>query len=57
MTENNSLFITLDNELQRLISTTKPAYRRRLANKLAKAIRADQQKRIRSQKKCRWHCV
>ncbi|RAX00770.1 MULTISPECIES: phage virion morphogenesis protein [unclassified Photorhabdus] len=50
MTENNSLFVALDNELQKLISTTKPAYRRRLANKLSKAIRADQQKRIRSQK-------
>ncbi|MEQ4709691.1 phage virion morphogenesis protein [Providencia huaxiensis] len=50
MSNENSLFAQLDDELSRLLSTTSPAYRRRLSAKLAKAIRTDQQKRIRSQK-------
>lgn len=47
---DNPLFAQLDNELNRLLATTSTAYRKRLATKLAKVIRADQQKRIRSQK-------
>lgn len=50
MSNENSLFAQLDDELSRLLSTTSPAYRRRLSARLAKAIRTDQQKRIRSQK-------
>uniref|UniRef100_UPI0030C6C47A phage virion morphogenesis protein n=1 Tax=Morganella morganii TaxID=582 RepID=UPI0030C6C47A len=50
MSNETALFSQLDAELSRLLSTTSPAYRRRLSAKLAKAIRADQQKRIRSQK-------
>lgn len=49
MSNENSLFSQLDTELSQLLATTSPAYRRRLTAKLAKAIRADQQKRIRSQ--------
>lgn len=49
MSNETALFSQLDAELSRLLSTTSPAYRRRLSAKLAKAIRADQQKRIRSQ--------
>ncbi|CDH31662.1 phage virion morphogenesis protein [Xenorhabdus bovienii] len=45
-----SLMFSLENELQRLLSTTSPGYRSRLARQLATAIRTDQQKRIRSQK-------
>ena len=47
---DNSLVTQLDDELKRLLSTTSNAYRKRLTTKLAKAIRSDQQKRIRSQK-------
>lgn len=47
---DNPLFAQLDNELNRLLATTSTAYRKRLATKLAKVIRADQQKRMRSQK-------
>ncbi|MDD9341754.1 MAG: phage virion morphogenesis protein [Providencia heimbachae] len=47
---DNPLFAQLDDELKRLLSTTSGAYRKRLATKLARVIRADQQKRIRSQK-------
>lgn len=50
MSNENALFSQLDAELSLLLSTTSPAYRRRLSAKLAKAIRTDQQKRIRSQK-------
>ncbi|MFD1091531.1 MULTISPECIES: phage virion morphogenesis protein [Providencia] len=46
---DNTLFMQLENELNGLLSTTSPAYRRKLTGKLARAIRADQQKRIRSQ--------
>ncbi|MEY0169851.1 phage virion morphogenesis protein [Providencia rettgeri] len=46
---DNSLFMQLENELNGLLSTTSAAYRRKLTGKLARAIRADQQKRIRSQ--------
>ncbi|MGJ0580243.1 phage virion morphogenesis protein [Xenorhabdus bovienii] len=46
----SSLMFSLENELQRLLSTTSPGYRSRLARQLATAIRTDQQKRIRSQK-------
>ncbi|CDL83834.1 phage virion morphogenesis protein [Xenorhabdus szentirmaii] len=46
----DSLLLSLENELQRLLSTTTSGYRSRLARQLATAIRADQQKRIRSQK-------
>ncbi|MDE9566154.1 phage virion morphogenesis protein [Xenorhabdus bovienii] len=46
----SSLLVSLENELQRLLSTTSPGYRSRLARQLATAIRTDQQKRIRSQK-------
>ncbi|MCC8364992.1 phage virion morphogenesis protein [Xenorhabdus sp. PB61.4] len=49
MSQNN-LLLSLENELQRLLSTTTPGYRSRLARQLATAIRSDQQKRIRSQK-------
>lgn len=49
MSNETALFSQLDAELSRLLSTTSPAYRRWLSAKLAKAIRADQQKRIRSQ--------
>ncbi|WP_350238903.1 phage virion morphogenesis protein [Pectobacterium colocasium] len=48
MSEN--LFIELEKELQSLIGTTKPSYRKKLARKLGMAIRLDQQKRIRQQK-------
>ncbi|MEX9781103.1 phage virion morphogenesis protein [Providencia manganoxydans] len=47
---DDPLFAQLDDELKRLLATTSNAYRKRLTTKLAKAIRADQQKRIRSQK-------
>ncbi|HFT1683857.1 TPA: phage virion morphogenesis protein [Providencia stuartii] len=46
---DNSLFMQLENELNGLLSTTSQAYRRKLTGKLARVIRADQQKRIRSQ--------
>ena len=46
----NSLFLALENDLKQLLATTSPAYRKKLAGKLAKAIRDDQQKRIRRQK-------
>lgn len=46
----NTLFLDLDNTLKQLLATTAPAYRKKLAGKLAKAIRNDQQKRIRRQK-------
>ncbi|MEQ1965795.1 phage virion morphogenesis protein [Xenorhabdus nematophila] len=46
----SSLMFSLENELQRLLSTTSPGYRSRLVRQLATAIRTDQQKRIRSQK-------
>ncbi|MCP9269364.1 phage virion morphogenesis protein [Xenorhabdus sp. XENO-1] len=46
----SSLMFSLENELQRLLSTTSPGYRSRLARQLATAIRTDQQKRIRGQK-------
>ncbi|WP_338804804.1 phage virion morphogenesis protein [Xenorhabdus griffiniae] len=49
MSQDNLLF-ELENELQRLLSTTSPGYRGRLARQLATAIRTDQQRRIRSQK-------
>jgi len=50
VSDEHSLFTQLEDELARLLSTTSPAYRRRLSARLAKAIRVDQQKRIRSQK-------
>ncbi|CDH26307.1 phage virion morphogenesis protein [Xenorhabdus bovienii] len=46
----SSLMFSLENELQRLLSTTSPGYRSRLVRQVATAIRTDQQKRIRSQK-------
>ncbi|WP_308686634.1 phage virion morphogenesis protein, partial [Xenorhabdus bovienii] len=46
----SSLMFSLENALQRLLSTTSPGYRSRLARQLATVIRTDQQKRIRSQK-------
>ncbi|PHM38583.1 phage virion morphogenesis protein [Xenorhabdus innexi] len=49
MSQNN-LLLSLEQELQRLLSTTSPGYRSKLARQLATAIRHDQQKRIRSQK-------
>mgnify|MGYP001247237583 CR=1 FL=1 len=50
MTEETRLFQQVDDELSSLLATTSPAYRRRLTYRLAKAIRGDQQRRIRSQK-------
>ncbi|CDL87252.1 phage virion morphogenesis protein [Xenorhabdus cabanillasii] len=49
MSQNN-LLLSLEQELQRLLSTTSPGYRSKLVRQLATAIRHDQQKRIRSQK-------
>ncbi|MBA5859206.1 phage virion morphogenesis protein, partial [Morganella morganii] len=49
MSNETTLFSQLDAELSRLLSTISPAYRRRLSAKLAKVIRTDQQKRMRSQ--------
>lgn len=50
MSNDNGLFMQLEQELQRLISTSKPSYRRGMARKLSRVIQLDQQKRIRSQK-------
>lgn len=46
----DSLLMELERDLQALIATSKPSYRRGMARKLAQVIRLDQQKRIRSQK-------
>lgn len=50
MSSDNALFMQLEQELQRLVSTAKPSYRRSMARKLSRVIQLDQQKRIRSQK-------